>query len=791
MSAMERFLAAATGQERWAGLSLGDPRPAVRFNGEEMPPTIMAASERGAAWDCDAWRIRMEFVPQDPQGVELRTSFRAEADGVLNHVELLTGTDCVFGVDPEQVCVMTLSRYGGDVVPLARAAAPRALAGGEPNETAPVPAPSTLTSENVMVVYDRVSRHALLIGFLAGERWQGRVALEVAPDGVVRRLAVGFDGGDLPVRAQEQLELEPIVLMAGTDPWRLLERYGDLAKARHAVACTARPPVSWCSWYPYRLGVSEERLLAEARIAAQRLKPLGLSIVEADLGWERQHLPHVFEPNERFPHGLQWLTEQLGQRGLNLGVWKAPFTISALDALAKEHPEWMIQGADGQPVSVWTWFWEPHGDVYILDLTHPGAQAWLRANLEALHAAGIRYFKADFIGMAADPRAKRRHDPRVVAGGGTEAARLGAQIIREALPDAWILNCGGPQIPGTGAWPLLYVCNDTGNTGLQSWTFARENFRAAACHLWQNGRWGIIQTSCLCVGLPGSLEEARVRATVAFMSGGQIDISDALTTLPEDRWAVLEATLPPLGQSATPIDLFDPVFHRRAADYEALCKGLPTAYEERKHPPGSVWHMRVQRDWDQWDLLAGFAFEHGPGHERPELTNFTIPLERLGLAADGSYWACEFWSGQFLGAVPGGRTNAGGYAHPGDWQDLVVPAPPGCLGISFTGPGVKLIALRKVRTHPWVVGTSFHQSGGAELADVRWDPEARTLSGVLNRPAGHTGQIVVALPPHWAAGAAWSDTQSLPVRPTAASGCSLAVTTTKDVTSWRMAFSKR
>src|SRR2546425_5125641 len=33
-------------------------------------------------------------------------------------------------------------------------------------------------------------------------------------------------------------------------------------------------PVSWCSWYPYRLGVTEERALANARIAAKRLKPL-------------------------------------------------------------------------------------------------------------------------------------------------------------------------------------------------------------------------------------------------------------------------------------------------------------------------------------------------------------------------------------------------------------------------------------------------------------------------------------------------------------------------------------
>ncbi|NQT18640.1 MAG: hypothetical protein HQ592_02965, partial [Planctomycetes bacterium] len=125
------------------------------------------------------------------------------------------------------------------------------------------------------------------------------------------------------------------------------------------------------------------------------------------------------------------------------------------------------------------------------------------------------------------------------------------------MPDALILNCGGPEMPGTGHWPLLYTCNDTGNTGFISHRSQQTNHQSVACHLFKNGRWGIIQPSCLCVGAPGTVEDARLRATIAFLAGGQIDISDTLTTLPEDRWAILTATLPPLGVSAKPVDLFE------------------------------------------------------------------------------------------------------------------------------------------------------------------------------------------------------------------------------------------
>jgi hypothetical protein len=55
---------------------------------------------------------------------------------------------------------------------------------------------------------------------------------------------------------------------------------------------------------------------------------------------------------------------------------------------------------------------------------------------------------------------------------------------------------------------------------------------------------------------------------------------------------------------------------------------------------------------------------------------------------------------------------------------------------------VRLLSLRRARPHPWPVGTSFHQSCGAELAGVVWSGDA--LKGRLERPAGEAGRIVVA-----------------------------------------------
>ena len=306
-------------------------------------------------------------------------------------------------------------------------------------------------------------------------------------------------------------------------------------------------------------------------------------------------------------------------------------------------------------------------------------------------------------------------------------------------------------MPGRGMWPLLYTCNDTGNTGYVGWDFHKDNYLSVACHLFKNRRWGIIQPSCLCVGLPGTLEEARVRATVAFLTGGQVDISDNLCDLPEDRWEVLTKILPPLGITARPIDLFDPL-PATVYGYDMTSKKPEETMVKQEHTPGSVWHLHIDQDWDSWDLVGIFALESHFKKEadntesgkitQPEISRFSIPLERLNLNPEEKYWAYEFWSGQFLGSIPGKEKNPKGYLHPGDSQALIASDTPRILDITFFGPGVKLICLRKIRPHPWIVGSSFHQSVGAELKNVEWDEKKAELKGEIRRPSGEMGYLV-------------------------------------------------
>ena len=554
----------------WEGFRLGALAPAIRLDGADLA-VVRCEVDRESAEGLFAAQyffsddivlgLHFEVIPET--GIRIRSCLR-NGDGKaksLNSVALLETQRCGndqtgWGPCHDDVVVMAQpdSYHGRVATPAAlhkyaRDAEDRNTGDDTPQE------PVGVTSSLYWVAYARNAKRAFLAGFESSERWCGEVTMSVHPDGSLAGWKVGFDGGDVLIAAGEEMDFEDVLFCAGPDPWRLLETYADVAKERFKPGFPAMPPVSWCSWYAYRLGVTEDRVLENARIAAQRLKPLGLSIIEVELGWEKSWLPASIEENDQFPRKLKWLAGELQEVGFEMGAWVAPFTLSEFNPLVEAHPEWLVQDEHGKPAAYGEWFWEPFGKFFLLDLTHPGAQEWLRGQMESLANRGVKYCKVDFISTVFHPMAKRRHDRRIVMGSGYEAARMGAEIIQASLPDALILNCGGPDMPGRGHWPLLYACSDTGNTGFLSWDFHRDNFHSFACHLFKGNRWGVLQPSCLCVGLPGTLEEARLRATVAFLAGGQIDISDTLTTLPEERWRVLTATLPPLGVTAKPVDL--------------------------------------------------------------------------------------------------------------------------------------------------------------------------------------------------------------------------------------------
>lgn len=759
--------------------------------------------------EAEGFEIIWEF---DPISIQLQQQFTVDENGAI-HLQSWLRNNSGNSIQLNQVSLLECDaphcNFGsGGVLRLyeqSNTSAQVRNSGGKGASVAVMEDPTQVITANgdsqtTWVGYDAAARFGWLVGFSTSHRWDGHIQTHENADGTFAHWQVGFDGGDLLIDPQQELSLEKVLFLAGRDPNVLLEQYGDIVAELHQHKVLPKSPVSWCSWYPYRLGVTEERVLANARIAAQRLRPLGLEYFEVDLGWEENHLPSNYEENSQFPHGLKGLSERLAEQGFKLGIWQGIYTISEFSDIAKEHPEWLLGDAENQPAPQGAWFWVPHGEIYALDLTHPGAQEWLRLNVRSLVQRGGSYFKFDFTSMITTPKLRQRHNPRIVAGGGVEAARIGGLIIEEetqaSQEKTLIMNMGAPEIPGVGTGNIFYTCHDTGNTGYTSFSFLSGNYgKNLAGHLWKQGRWAVIQPSCFCVGLPGTLEEARLRATATFLSGGHVDITEDLTTLPEDRWQVLTATLPPSGKAARPVDLFDKI-ECTSLSYVAMCKGLPDDEDDAPiaaNDCSRVWHLPIDAGWDQWHIVGIFNYDRpalDASGSAELITCFQLPYDRLNLDPNETYWAFEFWSGQFLGTLPLDEEDSlapQGYVHPGDARKMIAMREPGTIELSFFGPSVKLLVLRKARPHPWIVGTSFHQSAGTELSDVQWQPTATggTLRGVLHRPPGERGDLFIAGADKLPAKVLLGNQETM-ARPSASGALIISVTTQSSETPWEI-----
>jgi alpha-galactosidase len=220
------------------------------------------------------------------------------------------------------------------------------------------------------------------------------------------------------------------------DDWRqVLGRYAELLAATLGVRAQQAAPRVWCSWYSYYNEISESSMLQT--IAG--LQGLPFEVFQLDDGWQQNM--GDWEPNHKFPSGMQAIALRAQSQGLTPGLWLAPFIVRPSSRLFKEHPDWFLRDAQGELVSagsVW-------GGTYALDVTLQAVQDWLQNLIQAVRGWGYRYLKLDFLYAAALPARRHADIAR------EEAYREAMRLIRESAgEEVYILACGAPITASLG-----------------------------------------------------------------------------------------------------------------------------------------------------------------------------------------------------------------------------------------------------------------------------------------------------------------------------------------------------
>lgn len=199
----------------------------------------------------------------------------------------------------------------------------------------------------------------------------------------------------------------------------------------------------YTSWYNYYQNITEEILLRDLGALDKRF-----DLFQIDDGYETKVGDWLSVDAAKFPRGLRPIVDAAHKKGLDAGIWLAPFVAEAESELFRTRKDLFRRDAKGEFVkcgSNWSGF-------YALDPENPDARTYIRECLCHYADMGFDFFKLDFLYAA-----------NLVVGDGTSrsmAAERAYGFLRECLGDKVILGCGATVFNCIGKFDYLRVGPD-------------------------------------------------------------------------------------------------------------------------------------------------------------------------------------------------------------------------------------------------------------------------------------------------------------------------------------------
>jgi len=181
----------------------------------------------------------------------------------------------------------------------------------------------------------------------------------------------------------------------------------------YAQALAPAPPMGWNSWDSYGTTIREDEVKANADAMAARLKQFGWQYIVVDIQWyEPNAQAHGYRPNaalamdgygrlvpapNRFPsaangQGFKSLADYVHSKGLKFGIHilrGIPRQAVAQDAPILGTPYHAGEVADKASLCAW------NTDMYGVDMSKPGGQAYYDSIVAQYAAWGVDFIKAD------------------------------------------------------------------------------------------------------------------------------------------------------------------------------------------------------------------------------------------------------------------------------------------------------------------------------------------------------------------------------------------------------------
>ncbi len=491
-----------------------------------------------------------------------------------------------------------------------------------------------------------------------------------------------------------------------------------------------KAPMVWSSWTSYYGEVREEDIVRNADWIADNLKPYGFEYVQLDDGYDRgkagEHNWIEDWDRAKFPHGPKWLAHYIKSKGLRPGVWLVP---NAYAGAVEHHPDWFLRDKQGKIVLDY--------NTPALDSTNPGVLGFLKKLFTTLGDWGFEYYKFD--GEFALPKyvpgidRDRLYDRSVDL---IVAYRSRLELIRQTIgPRAFLEGCpAGTPLDGIGYFNSYFTGHDLYNSWRGMYAlFSSINANAFLNHLVvyvmpgegidvappmtveearQKRVASFVEVARTreepMVGFGTTMAEARTLVTYVALTGTTYSLASVLPELPEERVRLLKMTLPTM--PILPIDLFS-----RGTDMQwDRFKHTQPDYYIHNYP--EILDLKVNARSGVYDVVGLTNWRSGTA------TRELSFADKLGLSADSSYVAFDFWSQKLLGV----------------FKDR--------MKIEIEPHDTRVILIHPLLNRPQLVGTSRHITGAYSILDLAWDASKSRLRGSSQTVPGEAYALWIYVP---------------------------------------------
>jgi hypothetical protein len=439
-----------------------------------------------------------------------------------------------------------------------------------------------------MLVNDK-ENYSFSFASLSAELWPNNFKWDLPVEGDLNKLRLSARSGavlekeEILVPAGEKISTDAFLVgfWTGQRPTQTLQEtgviMGENVRKGKPMRC---PEPGWSSWHSYAGNISENNITDAADFMAEQLSNTGWKNIQIDGGWWTEK--GLYYVNDRFPHGIRYLSNYVSDKKLDFGLHIAPFRVNSKDPMIKANPDWIfipygkktIDLNDDEMVA-------SLGDCY-LDGSNPDVAPFLAGRFQQM-AEDYKpvFMKWDFHYGALEEG--HRYNPTMTS---LQSHNKVVRAIRESLPEELIITRSMGYILGAlDCYDALRIGRDINPPGVLSESEPYANItygktlgsiedkqvekglirfaREVARNYYVHKNIAICDPDAFFVSPMYSIDEAKCHMTLQAIMGGLFFTGDRIESLPQERLELLKNKeifeVNQLGVHAIPLDLFSGV----------------------------------------------------------------------------------------------------------------------------------------------------------------------------------------------------------------------------------------